>query len=820
MAGPRTSRKPTFFWQGMLILLPVAVLAALGWASLRQDKILAEHDARERAQTIADAFLQEFSADLTATESRTNAAFSFVVDPAGSLIFPPAWNPLPTPQPFNPAELNAEQARLWATLQAADAGHPNGEVPDQAFKEFMDSNPPGNFAGAAGYGQGLRLIQQGKFLAAAEALELVTEKYPNATGESGLPLWPLAQFKLFEILPHPYGPRRNIIRHVTMKNIIDRVPLSSSFPHFVSLDALCSNLVCHPTPLSPYLLTCIQEDLGLPEGWLPQSYHTEKLQRREEDETENGVRLRPPRSDAQLVEDSEFEKWQRLWRDHETARRLYAAARPHLFANARPASPAFPLVSVGTGSGNLPLKADGTAPDILPAKIFWCNTPEPVRLRVPHGSGFEVAEQHWLAIRLGDPVSGGRFVCHSESELGLRVTELAAGEKHIPDYFGIGVEVAGKKISAFAPDLHLWTFRYGGGGKSSGREIKSPLNALATNVLASAVQPEQLLKVSVYLTSPDKLYQRQGARTFWFGSLVAVSAAAALIGLLAAWRAFRQQRELNEMKSNFVSSVSHELRAPIASVRLMAENLAGGKIPESKKQKEYFGFIVQECRRLSALIENVLDFSRIEQGRKQYEFEPTDVMALLKQTVTLMQPNAAEKQVQLVLQQNDSQLSTLNSQPVEMDGRAIQQALVNLIDNAIKHSPKGETVTVELKVHSPQSTVHNESIPVEDEGQGRERSESPIHHPPSTIHLSVSDRGPGIPPEEHEKIFERFYRRGSELRRETQGVGIGLSIVKHIVEAHGGRVLVQSAVGQGSRFTIELPVNPIKTTDEHGGTRI
>ena len=97
-------------------------------------------------------------------------------------------------------------------------------------------------------------------------------------------------------------------------------------------------------------------------------------------------------------------------------------------------------------------------------------------------------------------------------------------------------------------------------------------------------------------------------------------------------------------------------------------------------------------------------------------------------------------------------------------------------------------------------------------------AEAIIHHPPSTIHhpssiphpplqLWVEDQGEGIPPEEHSRIFERFYRCGSELRRETQGVGIGLSIVKHIVEAHGGRIVVRSAVGQGSRFTLELPVS-------------
>ena len=133
------------------------------------------------------AFLQKFSTELTANSpdpSRTNAAFSFVVDQAGSLIFPPALISAPTPQPFNLAELNAEQARLWATLQAADAGTHRGRFLAQAFKKFIDSNPPENFAAAASYGQGLRLIQQGKLLEAAEALELVTEKYPNARAKA------------------------------------------------------------------------------------------------------------------------------------------------------------------------------------------------------------------------------------------------------------------------------------------------------------------------------------------------------------------------------------------------------------------------------------------------------------------------------------------------------------------------------------------------------------------------------------------------------------------------------------------------------------
>src|SRR5262249_52429313 len=163
---------------------------------------------------------------------------------------------------------------------------------------------------------------------------------------------------------------------------------------------------------------------------------------------------------------------------------------------------------------------------------------------------------------------------------------------------------------------------------------------------------------------------------------IATAAAASIFGCISAYRAFSKQHRLAEMKSNFVSGVSHELRAPIASIRLMAEGLERGKVSEPGKQHEYFRFMVQECRRLSAMIENVLDFARIEQGRKQYEFEPVDVGALVEQTVKLMEPYAAERGVRLVSKIAEEGRST-NDFIANIDGQAIQQAVVNLIDNAI-----------------------------------------------------------------------------------------------------------------------------------------
>ena len=338
----------------------------------------------------------------------------------------------------------------------------------------------------------------------------------------------------------------------------------------------------------------------------------------------------------------------------------------------------------------------------------------------------------------------------------------------LPEYLDFGLEIAGEELLP---------------AKSSGRTLAELNGQWEGN-------PSAVWTVRAVLGDPDRLYARQRQRTLSFGLLIAAAAAAVLFGGFLAWRSFDRQRQLSTLKTNFVSSVSHELRAPIASVRLMAEELEDQESVAPVKTREYHRFISQECRRLSALIENVLDFARQEQGRKVYEMEPADVVSLVRETVRLMQPGASERGLRLELD-----IQAPDCEP-EVDGRAVQQALVNLIDNAIKHSPRDGAVRVGLEMNPPA-------------GNGARPPEA------GNFLIWVEDQGPGIPDGEQERIFEWFYRRGSELRRETRGVGLGLAIVRHVVTAHGGRVKVRSREGEGSRFEMVLPLVEKRKPDEN-----
>jgi len=725
MSNTRNKQRTSFLWQGLLILLPVAVLAAVGLFSLRQDRLLAEQEARERAQRLADDLVEQVWAVLVEPGTSTSAPEQgahgtdsnevvFRVTSAGALVFPKPPAPL-MPQPLDTSMLTVEQARLWQTARNSEFGASETNAALKAYQEFLETRPPESLAAIAEFSRGLLFLKSAEADAAVRQFESTIAGHPDALLESGLPLATLARLKVLESAHDKAAQAAD-----------ERIRISESW---------YSNAVLQPTPVTAQLLKQFAA-----------------------------------RNSATPDEEAVASRWQRIWASHERAWNLYADAASRWLGDS----------ATGTITGIL---TDPQFATLNNASVAIGRAHEIPQLSWLHDG------TDWLAIAKTATNSEQSIHCLPELQVRELVNGAIAQSGGIPGYFGVGVDVAGRSLSA-PTNLAVWFEGRSGKGGGPGKTYAATFGnaeheGIAPPMLANSRKTEQgvdLLRLNIYLTSPATLFARQRDRTLWFALLIVVSAATAVTGLVVAWRAFDRQQRLNEMKSNFVSSVSHELRAPIASVRLMAESLDRGKVPDSQKQAGYFKLIVQECRRLTSLIENVLDFSRLEQGGRRYEFEPTDLAILIQQTLTLMEPYAAARHVSLKCESINAPLI------VEADGKAIQQALINLLDNAIKHSPEGATVECGLA-----------PLPKDE---------------PRSVRISIRDQGEGIPPEERTRIFEPFYRCGSELRRETQGVGIGLTIVKHIVEAHGGRVDLQSEPGKGSCFSIHLPLN--QSTEEQG----
>ena len=241
-------------------------------------------------------------------------------------------------------------------------------------------------------------------------------------------------------------------------------------------------------------------------------------------------------------------------------------------------------------------------------------------------------------------------------------------------------------------------------------------------------------------------------------------------GLVLTYRSVNKQMALARLKSDFVSNVSHELRTPLALIRLYAETLELGRITTEIKKHEYYSIIRKESERLTALINNILDFSRIEAGRKEYDFRETDIAELVRNTLDSYRYQI-EQQGFIFEEQIDPTLPA-----VRVDREAIARALVNLVNNALKYSDNEKFLGVRL------------------------------YREQSMLKLEVSDRGIGIDRNEQSRIFEKFYRTGDPLVHNTKGSGLGLSLVRHITQAHGGDVEVESTPGRGSKFTVTLPL--------------
>ena len=234
-------------------------------------------------------------------------------------------------------------------------------------------------------------------------------------------------------------------------------------------------------------------------------------------------------------------------------------------------------------------------------------------------------------------------------------------------------------------------------------------------------------------------------------------------------RSFRRQAELEQARNDLVASVSHDLRTPLASMRAMVEAIGDGVVTDQPTVRRYCKSLEGEVERLSQLIDDLFELSRLDSGSRSLRLVPNSVDEILSMTLDSMKAQAEGQELDL-----RARLET-EAGSVMADTHMIQRALCNLIQNAIRHTPPDGTILVEAH----------------DQGQ--------------MVRIDVIDTGQGIPAPEIEKVFDRFYRGEKSRSREFGGAGLGLAIAKGIVEAHGGKIWVESGIGAGSRFSFSLP---------------
>lgn len=253
--------------------------------------------------------------------------------------------------------------------------------------------------------------------------------------------------------------------------------------------------------------------------------------------------------------------------------------------------------------------------------------------------------------------------------------------------------------------------------------------------------------------------------------LIAILLLVLIAAVVFIYRAVKKELELAQLKADFVSNVSHELRTPLALISMFAETLELDRVKNDEKKKEYYSIISQEANRLGRIVNSILNFAKMEAGKRKFNFESinlNDVVENIYQTYSYHLQNKGFK--------FEKQL-TENLPEVKADAEAISEAIINLIDNAVKYSADLKEVT--LKTISTGNSVI----------------------------VEVTDKGIGISPEDQKKVFDKFFRVSSGLIHNVKGTGIGLSLVKQIVDAHNGTIELVSEPGKGSTFRIILPID-------------
>jgi signal transduction histidine kinase len=298
-----------------------------------------------------------------------------------------------------------------------------------------------------------------------------------------------------------------------------------------------------------------------------------------------------------------------------------------------------------------------------------------------------------------------------------------------------------------------------------GNREQSPGSPSVTEIFAENFPP---WRIEFFLSGAANPWTLDLRRSFYFWTILTLILVLTF-GAVLIIRTVSHEMEVIKIKSDFVSSVSHEIKTPLTSIKALIERLQEGKIQQANKLSQYFSIIAQDTEKLSRLVKNILDFSKIEEGRKEYDFVETEMTSWLSEQVEMARKSYADE-IPLDVQIAEG----LPSLAIDQD--VLSRALVNLIDNAVKFSPdRGEI-------------------------QFCARTDG------ERIILEVIDHGIGIPRDELDKIFEKFYQGRNALDVSAKGTGLGLTLVKHALEAHGGRVTVESQPGRGARFSLVLPL--------------
>jgi len=330
-------------------------------------------------------------------------------------------------------------------------------------------------------------------------------------------------------------------------------------------------------------------------------------------------------------------------------------------------------------------------------------------------------------------------------------------------------------------------------------------------------------EVAAYLINPVQLTQAAHTAKITLGLLIAVLVLAIGVGSWLIVSSLNAELKLARQKTDFVGNVSHELKTPLTSIRMFSELLAEGRVADAAKQRSYLQIITAEAARLTRLINNVLDFSRMERGEKKYNFQPCDLAGVVRGIEQAFRPHLEAGGFKFICELSDAPVT------VRGDADALSQIIVNLLSNAEKYSNGGVSAPpnvaqasrlrserVSASDSSASPTVAGETpalLSSGGEGEGETsrkeitlqlaQRQTPLPH----AEIKVLDRGSGVPRGSGEKIFEKFYRAHDSLASGIQGSGLGLTIARQIARAHGGDVVYEPRDGGGSCFILRLPIS-------------